>query len=83
MEVAVRLSSGLAQSLGSSHLRVMLEDGATLAALLERLCADHPQFARQLSSAVAVVAGQTVSLTEPLRPGQEVALLTPVSGGCF
>lgn len=83
MEITIRFGAGLSQATGSTRMQVMLAEGAMVADLLERLCDEFPQFTGPLSTAVAVIAGRVVDPSEPLSNGQEVALLTPVSGGCF
>ena len=77
----MRLSSGLAQDVGLARLSVDLPGGATVADLVQRLQAQHPQAAGRLGAAIAVMAGQPVALAEPLRDGLELALLMPVAGG--
>jgi molybdopterin converting factor small subunit len=81
MEIPVRLSAGLAEYTGRSRLHVALEEGATLADLMDRLCAEHPALTDRLAATVAVVSGRHLERTEPLQAGQEVALLIPISGG--
>ncbi len=83
MEISVRLSPGLAKSSGNPRWSVVLPEGATVADLLDRLCAEHPDLAQQLSATVTVISGQTVDRSAPLSSGQEVAFLTPISGGRF
>ncbi len=81
MDVTVRLSSGLARFAGNSRVSVTLDQGATVAGLLDRLCLDYPLLSEKLSGTVAVVSGKTVDRSELLNPGEEVAILTPISGG--
>ena len=81
MEIPVRFSTGLAEYTGSSRLRLPLDEGATLADLIDRLCAEHPELKERLPSAVAVVSGRHIDPAERLQPGQEVALLLPIAGG--
>ncbi len=81
MEVSVRLSSGLARYAGSARVSITLEQGATVASLLDRLGVEYPPLSEKLTSTVAVISGRTVDLSEPLRADQEVAILTPISGG--
>jgi molybdopterin converting factor small subunit len=82
MEVYVRLSSGLARSSGRAKLKMSLDEGATVADLIAQLRVQEPAMAQQLGSVVAVMAGKHIPYSEPLSPGQEVALLIPISGGC-
>ncbi len=81
MDITVRLSSGLAREARNSRITLALEQGATVAGLLDRLCVEYPQISEKLNNTVAVISGRTVERSEPLRPGEEVASLTPISGG--
>jgi molybdopterin converting factor small subunit len=83
MEISVRFGHGLAQYMGSSRLRISLDEGATVADLMERLSAAHPSLRQQLAASVAVVAGNHINHDQPLSGEQEVALLIPISGGSF
>ena len=79
--VRVRLGAGLARLAASPRLTLDLSDGATVDDLFERLGAAEPGVAPALRSVLPVVAGEQVERSHPLRPGDEVALLLPVSGG--
>ncbi|RIK43604.1 MAG: hypothetical protein DCC57_17655 [Chloroflexi bacterium] len=81
MEIRIRLSQDLARAAGRPRFAVTLDDSATVADLLALLQTQFPAYAGQLSAAVLVVGGQHVDKDTPLHAGQEVALLTPVSGG--
>lgn len=81
MTVTVRLSSGLAELVGTPRLGATLPEGATVADLLDTLRRRHPSLAPRLQNAVAVVGGRHVPLSEPLASGAEVALLLPIAGG--
>ncbi len=81
MNVNVRLSAGLAHSLGNPRLTVTLADDATVADLLAHLRREHPQLQPGLDTAIPMIAGRHASLSQSLSPGQEVALLLPAAGG--
>ncbi len=77
----VRLFASLREQAGVETLDIELPEGATVAQLLERLSALRPDLAGGLRR-VAVAAGQRIIPRDaPLPPGEEVALLPPVSGG--
>lgn len=81
MQIRVRLGSGLT---GLSHAPLHsldLPDGATVADAYEHLAADQPELAPALRSALPLRGGEHVGRGEPLRHGDEIALLLPVSGG--
>lgn len=81
MEIPVRLSSGLARSMGNTRITIQLEPGARVSDLLDRLCLEYPELTDKLNGTVAVVNGKTVDRSEPLYAGQEVAILSPIAGG--
>ena len=74
MEVKVRLFAGLRQRAGSDHVSVELSEPATVADLLAAL--DLPP-----RSCVVAVNREYVPGDRPIAPGDEVALIPPVSGG--
>jgi molybdopterin converting factor subunit 1 len=77
----VRLFASLRERAGADFLEIELPEGATAGRLLERLAALRPELAAGLRR-VAVAAGRRILPPEaPLPPGEEVALLPPVSGG--
>jgi molybdopterin converting factor small subunit len=81
VEVRIRLGSGLARLAAAPSLTVELADGATVADLRAQLAVAHPELAPALRSALPVVHGDHVDPQRPLRHGEEIALLVPVSGG--
>jgi molybdopterin converting factor small subunit len=81
VQVRVRLGAGLSRLAAAPLLTLDLHDGATVGDLFERVGATEPEIAPALASALPVVAGEHVDRSQPLNPGDEVALLLPVSGG--
>jgi molybdopterin converting factor small subunit len=81
MQVDVRLSGQLATLAGRPRLQVQLAEGALVSDLISLLHHEYAALDPLLNNAVPVISGQHVSFTEPLRAGQEVALLLPVAGG--
>jgi MoaD family protein len=75
----VRLFAALREVVGASVLDVTSPD---VAALLDRLSQDYgPAFDRIMAVGSVVVDGEVVGRDRTLEPGDEVALLPPVSGG--
>jgi molybdopterin converting factor small subunit len=62
-------------------LTLEVPSGATVADVYERLAAGNPDLGAMLGSALPVIRGRTVERGQRLAPGDEVALLAPVSGG--
>jgi molybdopterin converting factor small subunit len=81
MQVRVRLGAGLARLAAAPVVGLELDDGATVEDALARLACDQPELARPLRAALPVVAGSHAEPDRPLRPGEELALVTPLSGG--
>jgi len=79
--VKVRTFAGLRDALGAGSMEVDLPAGADVAALLSRLAADHPH-AGLPDKHFSVAVNRAYSDNERvLQPGDEVALIPPVSGG--
>jgi MoaD family protein len=77
--VKVRLFAGLREVAGASVLEM---EAADVGSLLDLLSGRYgPSFDRIMSVGTIVVDGQTVGRDRALGPGDEVALLPPVSGG--
>lgn len=75
----VRMFAALRELAGSSHLEVDAPDvGSLLDQLSEKL---GPEFERIMRAGTVVVNGETVGRDRVLEPGDEAALLPPVSGG--
>ena len=74
MLISVRLFAGLRERAGSSHLDVELPDGATVADLLAVM-----ELAPR--SCVAAINREYADAGSRIGPGDEVALVPPVSGG--
>ena len=74
MVVSVRLFAGLRERAGASHVDVDLPDGATVADLLAAM-----DLAPR--SCVAAINREYAEPAAPIAPGDEVALVPPVSGG--
>lgn len=81
MQVMVRLSQDLARVTGRARFAVTLDDPATVADLFDALRVQYPALAAQLPAAIPIITGQHTGNDTPLAAGQEVSLLTPISGG--
>lgn len=81
MQVRVRLFGPARDLLGKDAVDFPLPDSATVAILRERLSAAFPSLYPLLPRCRFAVNGEYVDETIPLRDGDEVALIPPVSGG--
>lgn len=78
--IRVRLFAALREAAGAPTLEV--EDAKDVGTLLDRLGRRYGErFSDIASAGTVVLEGETVGRERPLHPGDEVALLPPVSGG--
>lgn len=81
VEVRVLLFSVLREHVGAGEVTVSLPAPATGRVLLDRLEDRHPALRDYRTVVRLAVNEQYVPLDTPLHAGDEVALITPVSGG--
>jgi molybdopterin converting factor subunit 1 len=81
MTVRVLLFAALREAVGRGELHVPLAPEATGEELLDALGAAHPEVARQRPIVRLAVNQRYVRGDVTLSDGDEVALITPVSGG--
>ncbi|HKI97337.1 MAG TPA: MoaD/ThiS family protein [bacterium] len=80
MRVTVKLFAMLREHLGD-EIELELAEPATAGSLLERFGEAYPQFHSALASLKVAVDQTYARNDEPIAPGQEVAIIPPVSGG--
>jgi molybdopterin converting factor subunit 1 len=80
MRVSVRLFAGLRERAGTDRLEVELPDGARVADVLAAM-ASTPVGALRDRECVVAVNREYAGADAPVRAGDEVALVPPVSGG--
>jgi molybdopterin converting factor subunit 1 len=73
--------AGLRDVLNQEEVGLSLSPGATLASLTEELFPDLGERKRRLKSVLFAINHDLASLDTPLKDGDEVALLPPMSGG--
>ncbi len=81
IRVTVRLFSVLREKIGRRTLEMALGAPATAADLLKRLAKEHPAVGAYGSALRLAVNAAYAPPSTPLADGDEVALITPVSGG--
>ena len=79
--VTLRLFAVYRERVGGDCIEVTLPSGATVEDALRRLAESHPVTAPLLATTMVAVNQSYVERSEPLRAGDEVALIPPVSGG--
>ena len=81
MRVTVRFFALYRERAGIGQAEVELPEGATAWDLLGRLRAAYPSLPSSNSVLIAVNS-EYVDHDQPIREGDEVAFIPPVSGGC-
>jgi len=81
LRLTVRLFAAFRERAGSPEVVVDLPENATAAGLVEAVVARVPSLAGVAATARPVVNHEFVGLDAPVRDGDEVALLPPLSGG--
>jgi molybdopterin converting factor subunit 1 len=82
VQVSVRLFAGLRERAGTDRLEVELPDDALVADVLAAM-AGTPVGALRPRECVVAVNREYATAEEPVRAGDEVALVPPVSGGAL
>lgn len=80
MTVVVKFFALGKELIGENQLELTLPEGATAGELIEQLKGNYPRFAALTSFLVAVNL-EYAELNTPLKNGDEVAVIPPVSGG--
>jgi molybdopterin synthase catalytic subunit len=79
--VTIRLFARLRELAGASELRHELPDGAVAGTAWERIVRDCPALEEYSRAISCAVNEEYARFTTPLKHGDEVAFLPPVSGG--
>jgi len=80
MNVKVKFFALGRELVGRGELDMVLPEQAGVSALIESLKKDYPRFA-QLNSYLIAVNMEYAAADTPLKEGDEVAIIPPVSGG--
>lgn len=81
IKIRLRTFAFVRQALGSGELQLTLPAGSTVAHLLEKLAAEHPNLAPHLGQVIVTINQQFAEQTQILKAGDEVGVFPPVSGG--
>ena len=77
----VRLFARLSELAGARETEVELGEGLTVGDVFEALAREYPALAGLRGSVMYALNAEYVSPDQPVRAGDEVALIPPVSGG--
>ncbi|KKK91554.1 hypothetical protein LCGC14_2711790 [marine sediment metagenome] len=81
MKAKVRLFARLADLAGTRETEVEMGEGLSVAEAFRLLCQRFPELADHADSLMYAVNAEYVPPDHPLRAGDELALIPPVSGG--
>ena len=81
MTITVQLFASLAESAGTRRIDLPLDGATTAGCLTSAVVERYPALAAMRDSVIVAVNAEYVSADFPIRPGDEVALIPPVSGG--
>jgi sulfur-carrier protein len=82
MNIRIRYFASLRETTGQSEETLILQEGATVAALRAMLLARYPRLQKIMERSLCAVNHQYVSLETMLHDGDEVVFIPPVGGGC-
>ncbi len=81
MKIEVKLFAAARQAVDQELLEIELGDGATITDLKNELVKQFPQFESMRDHLLVAVDAEYAKEDQVLMPGQEIALIPPVSGG--
>jgi molybdopterin converting factor subunit 1 len=81
MRVTVRLFARLRDITGATELKREVAEGATIATVWRDLVGQYPDLAPYERTMSTAVNADYARMTAPVKDGDEVAFLPPVSGG--
>lgn len=81
LHLEVKLFAAVREAVGRDRVEVELEAEATVAGLLDALCARHPEVAPHRPGLGVAVNRALARGDRKLEAGDEVALIPPVGGG--
>jgi molybdopterin converting factor subunit 1 len=79
--IHVRLFAIFREMVGMDHIALELPAGSTVSDLIQELSQRWPNLRSILKRSAIAVNQEYASAQRPLMPGDEVALIPPVSGG--
>jgi molybdopterin converting factor subunit 1 len=81
MRVSVQLFARLRELAGAGSLELDVPSGATIATVWEAMATDRPDLAPYRSAVSCALNEDFARMTTPVKDGDAVAFLPPVSGG--
>jgi molybdopterin converting factor subunit 1 len=81
MRVRVRFFAALREIVGQDEAVLDLSEGSTCEDVWSRLVAEFPALGSRRKTLTAAVNRRYAPFTDPLREGDEIVFIPPVSGG--
>jgi len=81
MKVKVKLFAIVRDRTARGEVTLTLPEDATIATAAEQLAADFPAIAQHLPRCAFALNLEYTNVSEPLKDGDELAVIPPVSGG--
>ncbi len=79
--VNVRLDSQMAETLGTNRVIVTVGESSTVSDVKEEIKKNHPDIEDRLNGTLPVISGKMVNLDQKISQGENIAFLSPASGG--
>jgi molybdopterin converting factor small subunit len=79
--VNVRLSSQIADTLGTNRVSVTVDKSSTVSDVKEEIKKKHPDIEDQLDGTLPVISGKMVNSDQQISQGENIAFLSPAAGG--
>ena len=79
--VNVRLSSQIADTLGTNRVRVTVDESSTVSDVKEEIKKKYPDIEDQLDGTLPVISGKMVNSDQQISQGENIAFLSPAAGG--
>ena len=79
--INVRLSSQIADTLGTNRVSVTVDEASTVSDVKEEIKKKHPDTEDQLDGTLPVISGKMVNSDQQISQGENIAFLIPAAGG--
>ncbi len=81
MRITIKALGQVAEVLGEREFELELKRGNAMSSVRDALCREHPELTPLWPSLAVAVNGEFIDGGCPLKGGDEVLLLPPISGG--
>ncbi|MCS5659745.1 MAG: MoaD/ThiS family protein [Dehalococcoidia bacterium] len=71
----------MAETLGTNRVIVTVGESSTVSDVKEEIKKNHPDIEDRLNGTLPVISGKMVNLDQKISQGENIAFLSPASGG--